>query len=109
MKTIEPIRFLSHSEMLRIHEAAKRILSEVGMRIHSHRALDFLAARGCRVNHDSFLVRFPEEVIENCVSHMRRQFADPNRLPSRMSVRYAHIRFTSEELRVHPDFSLSTG
>jgi len=95
--------------MQRIHEAAKTVLETVGVQIGSPRARDYLRDFGCRVDHDSAVVRFPEAVVEACVDRMRRQFADPDRLPRRMSVRYSQVRFTSETLRVHPDFSLSTG
>jgi trimethylamine--corrinoid protein Co-methyltransferase len=109
MKRIEPLRFLDREEMLRIHEAAKRVLETVGVKIGSQRALDHLAAFGCRVDRDSGLVRVPGEVTERCVQRMRQQYSDPNRLPQRMSVRYSQIRFTSGEHRVHPDFSLNAG
>ena len=106
---MEPIRFLSQGQMQRIHDAAKQILAQVGMKIGSRQALDYLRDAGCRVDHDRQSALFPEEVVEKAVERMRRQFSTPNRLPDRMSVRYSQIRFTSEEPRVHPDFSLSTG
>jgi trimethylamine--corrinoid protein Co-methyltransferase len=109
VKKIEPLRLLSPQEMERIHGAAKQVLEKVGIKIGSRRALDHMAAYGCKVDHDTGLVRIPEEVTERCVGRMRRQYSDPDRLPRRMSVRYSQIRFTSEEHRVHPDFALSTG
>ncbi len=112
MSHVEPIRFLSPGQMQRIHEAAKRVLERVGVRIGSEQALDYLAAAGCRVERAggaAGLVRFPEAVVEGCVGRMRRQYADPDRLPKRMSVRYSQVRFSSEKLQVHPDFSLSAG
>ena len=109
VKTLEPIRFLSWEEMQRIHDAAKQILEEVGMEIRSHRALDYLADAGCRIDRNRWRVTFPEEYVEACVARMRKQFADPERVPRRMSVRYAHVRFSSEKLQIHPDFSLSAG
>lgn len=109
MKRIEPLRFLSPGEMQRIHETAKAVLEKVGVRIGSKRALEHMAACGCRVEGGSALVKVPEDVTEKCVARMRGQFADPQRLPKRMSVRYSQVRFTSSEHRVHPDFSLSAG
>jgi len=106
---LEPIRFLSPDQMLRIHQAAKSVLEKVGVKIGSQKARDYVRDGGCHVDNDSGIVKFPESVVEACVDRMRRQFADPDRLPNRMSVRYSQVRFTSEELRVHPDFSLSTG
>ena len=109
MQIIEPIRFLSQDEMQRIHNAAKRVLEQVGVKVGSRRARDYLDGYGCNVDNDSGVVKFPEAIVEACVDRMRRQFADPDRLPSRMSVRYSQVRFTSEKLQVHPDFSLSAG
>ncbi|MFO7898430.1 MAG: trimethylamine methyltransferase family protein [Planctomycetota bacterium] len=109
MHSIEPIRFLSQGEMRRIHEGAKSVLEKTGVRVGSQRARDYLRDAGCKVDNDSGVVRFPEWHVEECVDRMRRQFADPDRLPNRMSVRYSQVRFTSDELRVHPDFSVSTG
>jgi trimethylamine--corrinoid protein Co-methyltransferase len=109
MSPLEPIRFLSTQQMQRIHEAAKTVLERTGVRVGSPRARDSLRNYGCAVNHDTGVVRFPEAVVEACVDRMRMQFADPNRLPERMSVRYSQVRFSSEAHRVHPDFSLSTG
>jgi trimethylamine--corrinoid protein Co-methyltransferase len=109
MKTIEPIRFLSLNEMQQIHDAAKRVLEDVGIEIGSQQALDYLADAGCKVDRDKRLVHFPEDLVEACVQRMREQYADPDRLPRRMSVRYSQVRFSSEKPRVHPDFSLNTG
>lgn len=109
MRSIEPIRFLSLDDMQKIHDAAKRILGTVGVEIGSEQARDYLASVGCRLTCDRQRVYFPEDVVEGCVQRMRRQFADPERLPRRMSVRYSQIRFSSEKLRVHPEFSLSAG
>jgi trimethylamine---corrinoid protein Co-methyltransferase len=109
MRTIEPIRFLSADEMQRIHEAAKTVLEKVGVKVGSQTALDCLSDYGCHVDRDSKIVTFPEQVVEACVDRMRTQYADPDRLPKRMSVRYSQIRFSSAKHQVHPDFSLSTG
>ncbi len=95
--------------MLKIHNAAKTILERVGMKIGSRQARDYLADAGCHVNHSTQMVVFPEEVLENAVRRMRSQFADPSRLPRRMSVRYSQILFSSQKPRVHADFSLSAG
>lgn len=104
-----PIRLLEPDEMERIHGAAVTILERVGMEIRHHEALERLEGYGCRVDHDAFRVRFPEDVTESAVARMRTAYADPERLPQRMAVRYSHIRFRTEPHHVYPDFTVSTG
>ena len=106
---MEPIRFLSTADMQKIHDTAKRVLERTGMEVESPQARDYLRKAGCQVDHDTRRVRFPESVVEHSVATMRRQYADPHRLAKRMSVRYSQIRFCSQKLSVHPDFSLNTG
>lgn len=106
---MEPIRYLSSADMQKIHNAALRILERTGMEVQSLQAREYLRKAGCQVDHDTHRVRFPESIIQQNVATMRRQFADPNRLAQRMSVRYSQVRFCSEKLTVHPDFSLNTG
>lgn len=104
-----PIELLSADEMQRVHEAAVRILERTGMTIDHDEALNLLECFGCRVDRAARHVRFPSGVTEACVARMRAAYADPERVPARMSVRYSHIRFRSEPHRIHPDFSVSTG
>lgn len=106
---MEPIRFLSSADMQKIHNAAKRILERTGMQVESPQARDYFREAGCKVDNDTRRVRFPESLVEQSVTVMRRQFANPDRLPNRLSVRYSQVRFTSQKLAVHPDFSLNTG
>jgi len=105
----EPLRFLSSQDMQRIHETACRILEEVGMRVDHPDALDRLRKRGCRVDHDSGRVRVPREVTERSVGLMRDGYAQPDRRPREMAVRYSRVLFRTEPHRVHPDFTVSTG
>jgi trimethylamine--corrinoid protein Co-methyltransferase len=95
--------------MREIHDAAVRILDTVGMKIDHNEALDYLRDCGCRVDREARRVKFPPEVTERCVARMRKAYADPNRVPQRMTVRYSHVRFRSEPNRIHHDFTVSTG
>ncbi len=105
----QPIRFLDDAEMLRIHAAAVRILDTVGMKIDHDEALDYLRDAGCRVDHDTRRVTFPPEVTERSVARMKKAYADPDRVPQKMTVRYSHVRFRSEPSRIHRNFTVSTG
>jgi trimethylamine--corrinoid protein Co-methyltransferase len=108
-KLAEPIRYLDQDEMDLIHSSALRILDEIGMRIDSHRALDYLVTAGCRVDHDTMVVRFPQEVVQGAVDRMRTAYADPERIPRKMAVRYSEIYFSTLPHRVHADFTANTG
>ncbi len=108
-RIIEPIRVLTREEMELIHRSALVVLEEVGMRIASHEALDYLEAFGCRVNRASMVVRFPPDVVQGAVDQMRAAYADPNRIPQKMAVRYSQIYFSTRPHQVRTDFTTSTG
>lgn len=105
----EPLRFLDRDDMARIHQAALRILDETGMWIDHDPSLAYLQAAGCRVDPDARRATFPPDVVDAAVARMRQAYAQPDRLPARMAVRYSHVRFRSEPYRIHPDFTVSTG
>ena len=105
----QPIEFLAPDEMQRIHEAAVRMLEKTGMMIDHEEALELLRQLGCRVDVDARRARFPADVTESCVERMREAYADPDRVPARMGVRYSHVRFRTEPPQVYPDFSVNTG
>ena len=108
-KLIEPIRYLNQEEMQRIHQAALRILDEVGMQVDSKEALEFLKAFGCWVDFDQRRVKFPSDLVQATVDRMRQANADPKRIPQRMSVRYSQIYFSTMPHHIHTDFSGSAG
>ena len=105
----EPIRALTADGMERIHQAALDILQDVGMRIESERALSLLRAAGCQTDDAGYVAKFPRKIVQACVDRMKRHYADPARVPERMTVRYSHIRFRAEPHRVHADFTASAG
>ena len=105
----EPIRILAQKEMDLIHQSALVVLEEVGMRIDSHEALDYLEAFGCHVDRNSMLVRFPQDLVQGAVDQMREQYADPHRIPQKMAVRYSQIYFSTRPHRVHTHFTANTG
>jgi len=107
--TLEPLRYLSQEEMDAIHQAALRILERTGMWIDHVQALEYLRAAGCRVDMDRRIVKFPPERVEAAVARMRRNFQDPDRWPKRLSVRYSQVRFDTQPLRIHEDFTVSAG
>ena len=105
----QPIGVLTGDEMERIHQGALRLLGTTGMWIDHDEALDLLGEADCRVDRHRRRVWFPPEVVQASVDRMRAAYADPDRVPERMAVRYSQVRFRSEPVRVHPDFTVSTG
>lgn len=51
-------------------DSALRILAEVGMRMPGAHALDALEREGARVDHESGVVRFPEEVVRRALGRL---------------------------------------
>ena len=106
---VEPIRYLSQDEMEAIHQAALRILDEIGVWIDSEEALNYLSNTGCIVNYDTRIVRFPADLVQGMVDRMRQAYAEPNPVPERMAVRYSQIYFSTKPHQVHSDFTTNTG
>jgi len=105
----EPLRFLNETEMDAIHETAVELLDQVGMAIDCEEALDYLDGYGCRVDRRSRRVRFPGALVEAAVDRLRLKYADPNRIPQRMSVRYSEIYFSTRPHQIHAGFAANTG
>lgn len=108
-KLIEPIRFLNNLEMESIHQGAIQILDEVGMWIDSQEALNYLEDYGCRVSYEDRMVHFPPDLVQAAVDHMRQAYADPRRVPQRMSVRYSEIYFSTRPHQINTNFTTNTG
>lgn len=106
---LEPIRALTHNDMERIHQAALTILEDVGMKIESEKALNYLKNVGCYIDDAAYVVKFPKKIVQQYVDKMRKDYSDSKRIPERMAVRYSHIRFRKEPHRIHPDFSVNAG
>lgn len=106
---MQPLRYLSYSEMEQIHKSALSILERVGMKVDHAKALEYLRDAGCKVDMDTREVGFPSDVVESAVARMKSNFADPDRWPKRMSVRYSQVRFDAQPFCIHEDFSVSAG
>ncbi len=111
MKTsaLEPLRYLSREDLDAIHKSALRILERTGMCIDHTKALEYLRDAGCQVDMDRRIAKFPADVVEGAVARMRHNFADANRWPKRMSVRYSQVKFEAQPFRVYDDFAVSAG
>ena len=105
---MEPLRILSWSQMARIGGAAQAILERTGIKIDSPEALGFLHRFGCRVDHNTSLVKIPRELSRAVVGRMKQDCLRPHR-PERMAMRYTHVRFRATPFEVHQDFTVNTG
>jgi trimethylamine---corrinoid protein Co-methyltransferase len=76
-----PLRFLSHEQMQRIHDAALGILDTVGMVFDHGGALDLLEGAGCRVDRKSRRARFPAELVTKTIAGIPRRYVYQGRGP----------------------------
>jgi len=85
--TVErPIDLLSPDQVDRIHATTLDILETTGLVFEHDRALEVLAEAGCRVDRPTRRVRFPPQLVEDCL----------RRCPSRFTV---HARDPRNDLR----------
>jgi trimethylamine---corrinoid protein Co-methyltransferase len=95
--------------MEQIFEASLAILADVGMEIHSEKALVYMAEYGCIVDDSAMKVKIPRQVTRKAVEKMKLAYERSDRIPESMAVRYSHIRFRNEPHRIHEDYTVSTG
>ncbi|SME88529.1 trimethylamine---corrinoid protein Co-methyltransferase [Tistlia consotensis] len=70
----KPVEVLSEDQVEAIHQAALRILEELGIEFMSDRALDRLAAGGAEVERASGLVRFDRGLVEQSLATVPERF-----------------------------------
>lgn len=58
-----------------IHEATMRLMGEFGVKIFSEDARKFFKDAGCEVSEDSFMVKFPRELVEWAIDAAPGSFA----------------------------------
>ena len=68
------LNILTEEEKLRIHADSLKILSEVGVKFMSDRALDVLDRNGARVDRDSRVARMPEEMVQQALNTAPKSF-----------------------------------
>jgi len=75
-------RVLSETDQARIHNQSLRILAEVGVRCHGHKALKILQDGGARVDWEDKIARIPREVVEWAVLSCPKAFVLGARNPA---------------------------
>ena len=64
---LPPLELIGQDQLMRIVDAAYRVLEEAGLEILSDRCLDIYAANGCKVDRDINRVYMPPALVEECI------------------------------------------
>ena len=64
---LRPLELLAEGQIEAIDRATLAVLRQTGVRMESEWAVDTLARQGCRVDRDAMRVRFPAELVEECL------------------------------------------
>lgn len=66
-RSLKPLELLTEEQLQQMHQAILEVLWATGLRIESDWALKFFKQHGCRVDKDALRVRFPAELVEECL------------------------------------------
>ncbi|MDP7643660.1 MAG: trimethylamine methyltransferase family protein [Anaerolineales bacterium] len=77
-----PKDLLTDLEMDTIHASTLEILGDVGVVFGDDRALEILKSGGCRVEHSTGRVRFPGQLVEECLQLCPSRFSIKARNPA---------------------------
>ena len=66
-RNFEPIRILRENQVEQIHQASLNVLSEVGFKFESDKALKLLEENGCKVDFNSKIAKIPSNLVEECI------------------------------------------
>jgi trimethylamine--corrinoid protein Co-methyltransferase len=76
------LQVLSEDEQNRIHTHSLRILAEVGVRFHGHKALPILRRHGAQVDDETKIARFPGELVDQVLATAPKSFVLGARNPA---------------------------
>ncbi len=65
---------LSPEEIRAIHQNTLDVLAEVGVTLHSRKALDIVAEHGAAVDHETTIAKLPPDLIEKALATMPESF-----------------------------------
>jgi trimethylamine--corrinoid protein Co-methyltransferase len=74
VRNFEPLDILSEGEVEQIHQGALDILEKTGVQVESKNALEIYAKNGCRVNNEDHRVKFPPELVVQCIRQCPTSF-----------------------------------
>ncbi len=81
LKTPYRLKYLTDEQLDRLQDATLAILERTGVKFPSEKALKVLAEHGAGVDLDTRVVRFPRQLVLECLSGMPRVFDIGARLP----------------------------
>jgi len=90
------LEFLSQNQLERIHSASLRILEEVGVEIHDHDFLEFLANAGVNVDIDKKRAKMPSALVTECLKKA------PNRIILYARDPKHNVEFEDGRIYTHP-------
>ncbi len=67
-------KVLNTEEMIMVHKASLKILSDVGILIKSKNALEFLDSKGLNVDYKNSIVKFSPEIVMSSIESAPREF-----------------------------------
>jgi trimethylamine--corrinoid protein Co-methyltransferase len=65
---LPPLELIGQDQLMRIVDAAYRVLEEAGLEILSDRCLDIYAANGCKVDRETRMVRIDRDTVQHFVA-----------------------------------------
>ena len=68
------LNFLSEDEKHRIHKDSIKILSQVGVKFLSDKALKILEKNGASVDYDTRIAKMPEEMVTEALKRVPKSF-----------------------------------
>ncbi len=94
-----PYKIISDTTVNQIHESTLQVLAEIGIQFADTTALRFMADHGCHVDFEGQLVKFPPDLVQNCVDKCPSEFT--------LHARNAQFDITFNATSVH--FSAGSG
>jgi len=68
------LELLSKDDVRQIHEATLDVIESVGIKFHSQRALDILAANGATVDRETTVARIPADLVQRALGTVPHEF-----------------------------------
>ena len=67
-------RLLSDEERARVHGESLKILEQIGVKLHSPKALELLGSNGAKIDRDSGVARIPQEMVDAALESAPKSF-----------------------------------
>jgi trimethylamine--corrinoid protein Co-methyltransferase len=71
---IKSLEMLTEDQVLDVHRATLKVLERTGVKMENTKALELLKKNGCTIDAESMLVKFPPELVEQCLKLVPERF-----------------------------------